>query len=152
MRQFPGGLPRASTTAAFGDVLIREVMTHKDKLAALPVGRACDMTLYCRLDLDGATFGGLYRFVDHARSAGVPADQPLTVEAHDALGNQLDTHTLVAELGEVDELSRPVMIDPSNARRYLDALHQLLTQQSDREDGKIVGELADLLAGITRSE
>lgn len=43
------------------------------------------MGLIYKLDLDNVTFGDLYRFVDHARSAGIPDNQVVTVEAEDAI-------------------------------------------------------------------
>ena len=50
------------------------------------------MGLIHKLDLDKVTFGDLYRFVNHARSAGIPDDQVVTVETQDAIGTPTDTH------------------------------------------------------------
>ena len=69
------------------------------------------MTMRVSVDLDAVKFGDLYRFVDHARSAGIPADAPITVETQDGIGNDVGAHTLSVDLGDVDELSRPTMID-----------------------------------------
>ncbi len=58
-------------------------------------------------DLDGLTFGDLYRFADLARGAGLDEDELVGVETTDEVGNELGTHTLVADLGDADGLVRP---------------------------------------------
>jgi len=92
------------------------------------------MPLLHRLSLDGLTFGDLYRFVDHARQAGIDEDQTVTVESTDNLGNELGAHTLVADLGDIDELSRPVLIDAGDARVYAESLSREINQESDQYD------------------
>lgn len=95
------------------------------------------MSLTHKLDFGNATFGDLYRFVDHARAVGIPDDRPLSVETTDALGNPLETHALVADLGNIDAVSRPVLIDLGDARLYAEVVARLHlqehSQESDRE-------------------
>lgn len=93
------------------------------------------------VELDGLTFGDLYRFVDHARSAGLLEEMPVTVESTDAIGNDLGAHTLAADLGVVDALSRPAMIDRSDVRRYAVALQKEISQESDLADVAVLKEL-----------
>ncbi len=104
------------------------------------------MGLIHRLELDKLTFGDLYRFVDHARAAGIADDHHVTVETHDQFGNLMDTHTLVADLGNVDNVSRPVLIDRADARAYADALGKVLTHEEI--DSETLNHLADDLAEI----
>ncbi|GLY68782.1 hypothetical protein [Amycolatopsis taiwanensis] len=106
------------------------------------------MGLIHRLDLDKVTFGELYRFVDHARAAGIPDDQQITVEAEDEVGNPMDTHVLVADLGDVDEITRPVLIDSRDASLYADAVGNVLTQSNDRSDDEALSRLHNELLGL----
>lgn len=99
------------------------------------------------VDLDGVKFGDLYRFVDHARSAGIPTGAPVTVETMDGIGNEVGAHTLSVELGDVDELSRPVMIDGRDLHRYTTALSRELAQESTKDDRDVLVELLDHLYG-----
>ncbi len=89
------------------------------------------------------TFGELYRFVDHARSAGVTADAEVTVERTDDLGNDLGAHALSADLGDIDELTRPALIDRANLDRYVSALSRELTQDSDKADREVLRQLLE---------
>lgn len=93
------------------------------------------------VELDGLTFGDLYRFVDHARSAGLHDDMPVTVETTDGIGNEVGAHTLVAELGAIIDLTRPAMIDRSDVHRYAEALQREISQESDLADVEVLKEL-----------
>lgn len=104
------------------------------------------------VDLDGLKFGDLYRFIDHARSAGIPADAPVSVESEDSIGNDVGAHTLSVELGDVDELSRPAMIDGREINRYATALSRELAQESTKEDRDVLLELLDDLYGAGPSK
>lgn len=105
------------------------------------------MPLIQKLDLDELTFGALYRFADLARSAGLQDDDPVTVETTDALGNELSTHTLVADLGDVDELTRPVLIDGGDAPIFAASLARELAQDSDESDREPLQRLLAALHG-----
>jgi hypothetical protein len=106
------------------------------------------MSLINRLDLEKATFGDLYRFVDHARAAGIPEDQHVTVETTDTIGNPADHHVLVADLGDVEQLTRPVLIDRDAARDYFEALMNVLAQRDDKTDREVLDRLANDLVEI----
>ena len=95
------------------------------------------------VDLDGLTFDQLYRFVDHARSAGVGGDDNVTVDRTDELGNDLGAHTFSANLGDVDEPTRPLLIDRVNLDRYVDALSRELSQESDKADLEVLRQLLE---------
>ncbi|PRX48692.1 hypothetical protein B0I33_104510 [Prauserella shujinwangii] len=103
------------------------------------------MGLMHRLDLDKVTFGDLYRFADHARAAGISPDDYVTVETTDPIGNPIDHHTLVADLGGVDEVSRPIVIDRTRAALYAQALGELLTGEADETDRDFLNDLASEL-------
>lgn len=92
------------------------------------------MGLIQRLDLDGLTCGDLYRFADLARAAGLGEDGLVTVETSDALGNELGAHTLVLDLGDVDGLVRPVLVDGRDAPVFAASLARELAQESDASD------------------
>jgi hypothetical protein len=106
------------------------------------------MPLIFKLDLSNLTFGDLYRFADHARSAGIPDDVQVTVEDTDALGNDVGAHALVAELGDVDQLSRPVLIDSRTAYLYAEALGNVLAQREDSGDRDFLDRLHTDLLGL----
>lgn len=106
------------------------------------------MGLIHRLDLDKVTFGDLYRFVDHARAAGLRDEDHVTVETHDPLGNPEDTHVLVADLGDVDEVTRPVLIDSRDASLYADAVGNVLTQSNDKQDNEALERLHNELLAL----
>lgn len=105
------------------------------------------VSLQQRLEFNDATYGDLYRFADHARSAGISEDTLLTVETHDELGNPLDSHMLVSDLGTVDRLSRPVLVDERDAAHYAQALERTMIRESTKDDDEVLGELANLLRG-----
>jgi hypothetical protein len=101
------------------------------------------------VELDGLTFGDLYRFVDHARSAGLQDDMPVSVETTDGIGNEVGAHTLAGELGAVNDLTRPAMIDRSDVHRYAEALRKEISQESDLADAEV---LKELLRDLWRAE
>ena len=72
----------------------------------------------------------------------------MTVETTDNLGNEVGAHTLTAELGDVDELVRPVMIDGVEARIYAESLSRLLRREDDKSDLSALDRLLDDLYGV----
>ncbi len=74
------------------------------------------MPLMLRLDLDGLTFGDLYRFADLARGAGLDEDHLVGVETADEDGQDVEGRALVAVVGDTDGPVRPVMVDGRDAR------------------------------------
>lgn len=105
------------------------------------------MPLMLRLDLDGLTFGDLYRFADLARGAGLDEDELVGVERTDAVGNMADNPTLVADLGDTDGLVRPVMVDGRDARGLAVSLARELAQESDESDREPLRRLLAALRG-----
>lgn len=105
------------------------------------------MPLIQKLDLDGLTFGALYRFADLARSAGVGETDLVTVVRTDELGNDLGAHTLVADLGDVDDLTRPVLVDGRDAPIFATSLARELAQDSDSSDREPLERLLASLRG-----
>lgn len=105
------------------------------------------MPLIQELDLDGLTFGALYRFADLARSAGLAEDARVTVKTTDELGNELGAHTLVADLGDVDDLTRPVLVDGRDAPVFAASLARELAQDSDESDREPLRRLLAALHG-----
>lgn len=101
--------------------------------------------------LENLTFGQLYRFVDHARTSGISDDELVAVDSEDNLGNEVGAHTLTVDLGDVDQLARPVLIDGVEAREYAQALYNDLQQNSDKSDREILGRLLDDLWGLPQS-
>lgn len=106
------------------------------------------MGLTSWLDLAKVTIGDLCRLADHARSAGVDEDQHLTVETTDATGNPLAAPVLVADLGDADELTRPVQIERDDAQNYFTALTNQLLGRADKTDRETLYRLADDLAEV----
>jgi len=88
------------------------------------------MPLTHTVNLDGLTYGDLYKLADFARAAGIPESGEVLIET--------DEHgypsTLSAELGDVEELSRCILIDRPSARDYAQALYNVLQRQEDKAD------------------
>lgn len=103
--------------------------------------------LILKLDLlENPTFGDLYRFADLARSAGIPADRPLEIETDDNVGNEIGPHMISADLGNLDEISRPILIDGRDARDFAEAVSYLHTQgHVGEQNDEAVSRLLDLL-------
>lgn len=101
------------------------------------------MGLRISIDLDDSvTFGDLYRFVDHARAAGLGETDRVTIERDDAVGNPLDVHALAADLGDVDQLMRPTFwLTPREVDRFTVALEREMRQESDTEDVEVLRDL-----------
>lgn len=83
------------------------------------------------LDVSTATYEDLYRFVDHARAAFVPGERRVTLDPTSG-------PVITANLGEVDHLSRPVLLDRRDLDRYTNALERELAQESDRNDTEVL--------------
>lgn len=71
----------------------------------------------------------------------------MTVETTEALGNELTSHALVADLGNVDGLTRPVLVDGQDAPGFAASLARELAQESDGSDRE---PLRRLLAALLR--
>ena len=54
----------------------------------------------------------------------------------------------MADLGNVNQLTRPVLIDRADARVYVEALSNMLLQKDDKEDHEILNRLANDLAEL----
>lgn len=101
------------------------------------------------IDLEGLTFGRLYRFVDLARSSGVDGDTAVTIESTDGLGNDIGAHALSGELGEGLLNESPVLVERDRVDAYVKSLSRELRQESDATDRPILKHLLDTLEGQT---
>ena len=107
------------------------------------------MALTLNLDLHELTYGALYRFADQARAAGVPDDQKVEQITEDNVGNDLGPFgSLTLDLGEVDSLVRPVLIDGVDAQHYAEVLGKMLAQETLPPDESGLDELHNLLLGL----
>jgi len=100
-----------------------------------------------RLDLDGLTFGDLYRFADPDRGAGLDEDQLAGVETADEDSQDVEVRALLADLGDADGLVRPVMVDGRDAPGFAVSLARELAQDSDPSERE---PLRRLLAALRR--
>lgn len=128
-------------------LLIENVAVLRARLVMPPSPRSARMPLMglrISFDLDDSlTFGDLYRFVDHARAAGLDDDQRVTVERTDNIGNPVDVHTLAADLGDVEELSRPALwFHREDLDRFTPLLERELAQERQRGPRRAHGPAA----------
>jgi len=103
------------------------------------------VALVLRLDLNDLTFNDLYRFTDLARAAGIPGGQKVEQEHYN--GDESLPVEFVADLGDVDNLIRPVLVDGADAARYGVMLSRMLAQQSWPADESEMSTLVDVLLG-----
>lgn len=104
------------------------------------------MTARVSINIDGLTFGELYRFVDLARSSGLDAETAVIVESTDRLGNEIGPHSLSAELGGGFLSEAPVLIPRNRIDAYVNSLGRELAQEGDATDRSILRELLEILA------
>jgi hypothetical protein len=103
------------------------------------------LTLRIDLDIDKLTYGDLYRFADQARAAGVPEDRQVEQDWSD---NQ-EVIALTADLGDVDSVVRPVLVDGLDAPIYAAAVLWATTQGRDgAPNDEALGRLHNLLVGL----
>lgn len=76
----------------------------------------------------------------------------MTVETTDAVGNELDPHALVADLGDVDDLARPVLVDARDAPIFAASLARELAQDSGASDREPLRRLLAALHGTSYDE
>jgi hypothetical protein len=106
------------------------------------------MAISLSLDLSNATFGDLYRFTDLARAGGMPDGTALQVDIFDNVGNRTEYPTLIADLGDVDSLVRPILLDGLDVQLYADALTRILSQEEGKADREILSKLLNDLYSL----